>query len=815
MSSITRISTACVIFCFLFWSTTSALAKQFDCTANGPLHFEVTEEEDRPRCAHFDPCRQPFFGTTHLHTGLSFDASIRFVDFASGNDPRGAYQFAQGKGPITLPNIIGLQGVTFPDLNLPPDLRTPVIDRPLDWGGVTDHSEHFGEMGICKNFLTDPDFPNPPGRFSMDCRMINGFYWQPEGEPPGTPFSSPINLLQRTLASNAFTQLTEMNLGPMSMMTRMPVCINNPAECNSAELAVWEEHQVAAEENYDRTSECTFTTFNAYENTSTPAGTNWHRNVFFRNDRVVKQPVTAIDMGVRVNESPTSGGPAGVGEPPSYIGSIVPVDPDVFPVPPGEFVTQPLPERFWNKLERECTLGENITEGKALRCEFLAIPHNSNLGGGVGLVPPLFFTPFNEEDARRRQQFEPLVEIYQDKGSSECRWDPRFNEQVGLTRGDKKDEFCNFELLDTTSLTAASGVGTSEGSGQAVPPSAFNERAFVRNVWKDGLKLADEEFNGVNPFKMGVVASSGSHTGVMGWHPENEKWPGHLGIDDAVPVQRGSTIQNSSGGHSVVWAEENSRDSIFEALKRKETYGTSGTRIVLRFFGGWTFDDSLCSTNFVPEGYAQGVPMGGDLPPRPAGASERTRAGGNSSSRSWRSTKTRGTAKPRFIVAAWMDDFIGTPLQQIQIIKGWVDASGNTHEEVISIAGEKGVPNNPQAGVDKNSCELKGSGFDSLCAVWEDPDFDPNERAFYYARAIERPVCRYSTLWCQKAFGLNPLNPAQCRKDLEKLKAGSAEDQLKANFAASCCSNETTAPIVQTAIQERAWSSPIWYTPER
>jgi hypothetical protein len=335
MNSVSRISTTCVIFCFLFWSITPARAEQFDCTANGPIQFEVTEKEnDRPRCAHFDPCRQPFFGTTHLHTGLSFDASIRFVDYASGNDPHGAYQFAQGEESLTLPNIIGLQGITFPGLNLPPNLRTPEIDRPLDWGGVTDHAEHFGEIGICKNFLVDPDFPDPPGRFSMDCRMLNGFYWQPKGEPPRTPFSAPVNLLQRILASNAFTQLSQMNLGPVSMMTRMPVCINNPAECDSAELAVWEEHQAAAEENYDRTSDCTFTTFNAYENTSTPGGTNWHRNVFFRNDRVVKEPVTAIDMGVRVNESPTSSGPAGVGEPPSYIGSIFPEDPGVFPVPP-------------------------------------------------------------------------------------------------------------------------------------------------------------------------------------------------------------------------------------------------------------------------------------------------------------------------------------------------------------------------------------------------------------------------------------------------------------------------------------------------
>ena len=769
---------------WMFGVQAFAAAEPFDCAAKGPLRFEVTEEIDRPRCDHFDPCRQPFFGTTHLHTGLSFDASIRFVE----NRPDDAYRFARGKSSITLPNLIGLQGVTFPGLNVPPDLRMPTIDWPTDWGGVTDHSEHFGEMGICKNFLEAPDFPNPPGRFSMDCRMINGFYWQPQVGRPATLVS--LSAFQRLLASDAGTLLAVMNNTPVSMMTHLPVCINNSGECDSAELAVWGEHQAAAEENYDRTSACTFTTFNAYENTATPLGTNWHRNVIFRNDRVVRKPVTAIDMGIIPNENPTSGGPAGVGAPPRVFGNIVPPvteDPDVFPVP-HEFVSFPLPERFWNKLERECTHGENITDGKAGRCDWLSIPHNPNLGGGSPpLVPPLFFDPFNDEDARRRQRFEPLVEIYQDKGSSECRWDPRFKEQVGLTQGDKMDEFCNFELLDSTSLSGASGFGG--GAGQAVPPSAFDDRAFVRNIWKDGLMLADETFNGINPFKMGVVASSDSHTGVMGWHPENERWPGHEGIEDAIPVQEPNNIQNSSGGHSVVWAEENSRDSIFEALKRKETYGTSGTRITLRFFGGWNFDDNLCGTNFVRTGYAEGVPMGGDLPPPSPGDA------------------------PRFVVAAWMDDFIGTPLEQIQIIKGWTDASGNTHEKVVRVKGKKGKPKKPQKGVTK-SCEPKGNGFESLCAVWEDPDFNTNERAFYYARAIERPVCRYSTLWCQKAFGLNPLKPNQCRKDLAKLQEGSEQDRTNAGLAASCCSNEKTAPIVQTAIQERAWSSPIWYTPE-
>jgi hypothetical protein len=727
--------------------------------------FEITEV--RERCDNYDPNRQPFFGTTHLHTGLSFDASIRFVDLFSGNNPRGAYRFAKGLQRMQLPDPLGFQG--------PDPLRNPMIDRPTDWGAVTDHSEHFGEMGICKNFLG----LDAPGRTSMECRMLNGFYYQ-----PGTSGS---NAGDRTFASSAFTQITAMNLGPSTRNTRMPLCLNNPTECSASELAVWQEVQRAAEDEYDRTRNCSFTTFVGYENTSTPSGTNWHRNVIFRNDRVVKRPITAIDLAIRPNPSPTTGGPNGVGTPPSYLPDTVPADPDVFPVPPGTVVSHPLPQRLWNRLERECTLGGNITDGIALRCDFVTIPHNSNLGGGIGLIPPMFVDPFNKEDARRHQQFEPLVEIYQDKGSSECRFDPRFKAGTNT-----RDEFCSFEILDTQSLISASGVVAGQ-EGSLIPPDGFNERAYVRNVWKDGLLQAQTMWDGINPFKMGVVASSDSHTGVMGWHPETKDWPGHLGLDDAWPMERSSTIQNSSGGHSVVWAEENSRDSIFEALKRKETYGTSGTRIVVRFFGGWDFAPNLCQTSFVPIGYSQGVPMGGDLPSR-AG-----RKGG-----------------PRFIAAAWKDDFIGTDLEQVQIIKGWVDRNGQTQEKVVLVAGDKGNAKKPEAGIDKNTCQARTPGFERLCAVWEDKDFKPEERAFYYARVIEKPVCRYSTHWCRERIGVDPLDLNRCQKDLSAMMAST--DPLvveNASRGAACCSNQTTFPFVQPVIQERAWTSPIWYDPQQ
>lgn len=226
-----------------------------------------------------------------------------------------------------------------------------------------------------------------------------------------------------TLAANAFTQLTIMNDGPISRNTNLPVCENNPALCAKAEMEVWTEMQRAAEEAYDRTSDCKFTSFIAYEDTSTPLLNNWHRNVIFRNDRVVKRPVTALDMAVHVNPDPLK-----------VPVNTIPVAEVVteadkkraWPVLVGTKVKSPLPQPFWNKLDEDCLQGKNITDGKARRCDFLTIPHNSNLGGGSAEVPPLFLDPFNTDDAKRHLAMEPLGEIYQDKGSSECRYEPRF-----------------------------------------------------------------------------------------------------------------------------------------------------------------------------------------------------------------------------------------------------------------------------------------------------------------------------------------------------------------------------------------------------
>jgi len=737
--------------------------------------FEITE--DRPRCRNYDPKRQALFGTTHLHTGLSFDASIRFVDYANGNDPKTAYLFAQRLSPINLPEPSGAQPLkprrSCKDLPTPTPgngpSRTPCNDEALDWGAVTDHSEHFGVMGFCKNFLGDI-----PESLSMECRMINGFFYEP-GHAINPPFG-------KSLASNAFTQLTVPGLGPVSKNTNLPVCNNNPELCAKAEMAVWDEIRHAAEQAYDRSEDCKFTSFVAYENTSTPLLNNWHRNVIFRNDRVVKKPVNALDMAVRVNTNPTK-------EPIDSVASVVIGKEDaarVWPVPEGTVVTYPLPQPFWNKLEEDCTNGKNVTDGRARRCDFITIPHNSNLGGGGDIIPPMFLNPFNTADAKRHLQMEPLVEIYQDKGSSECRYDPRF-----LAGTNTIDEYCAFEILDSKSLGSASGVG-SGSSGGPEAPDTWGDRAYVRNVWKDGIQYAASgKFDGVNPFKMGVVSAEDSHTGVMGWHPENEQWPGHLGIDDAYPMAEASTIQNSSGGPSVVWAEENTRDSIFEALKRKETYGTSGPHIKVRLFGGWNYPADACGKDFVGIGYAGGVPMGGDLPKR-----------------------TGKEGSPTFITWATWDDFLKTKLQQIQIIKGWVDANGGEHERVYTVAGWAGSPFNPQSELDSKTCKPKEDvGEKQLCSVWRDPQFDPKQHAFYYVRVLEEPVCRYSTLWCRKWIGVDPLNTSQCNTQLAALRSGSKEDKIKADQGAMCCSSQTTSTFVQPVIQERAWTSPIWYEP--
>ncbi|MDX1496970.1 MAG: DUF3604 domain-containing protein, partial [Salinisphaeraceae bacterium] len=289
-----------------------------------------------------------------------------------------------------------------------------------------------------------------------------------------------------------------------------------------------------------------------------------------------------------------------------------------------------------------------------------------------------------------------------------------------------------------------------------------------REAMKEGLNL--EKNLGVNPFKYGFISSSDTHLGTPGNVSESD-FPGHAGAglnpSEGVPGLT-DVIEASPGGLAVLYAEENSRPSLFAAMQRREAYATSGTRPVVRFFGGWDIPANACGrSDFVELGYANGVPMGGDLPAAPGGDSA-----------------------PIFAVSALRDPggpgVTSEPLQRIQIIKGWIDENGEKQEQVYEVAGD---PNNG-ASVDLSNCQTSGSGFASLCSVWQDPDFSVDQHAFYYARVVENPSCRWSTYQCLAA-NVNCDEPESVPEPL-----------------ADCCNTD-----FPKTIQERAWTSPIWYRP--
>lgn len=692
-------------------------------TAMSSAALAFVDGECRP-----DRLKQAFFGETHLHTSMSHDASVRLVP----TTPREAYAFAKGERPIYLVDENGFI-----------DQANPIkIDRPLDWGAVTDHSEYFTEMGLCKrDEIENAGEPNREVLNSLECRILTGSYWRPLSEEEER-FNLPGDAMS-TVVDGVLGFIGTISVRPSSRNAHLPIG-EDPDD------TLWKEMQAAAEEANDP---CTFTSFIGYEITSAPSGVNWHRNVIFANDQVIDFPITAIDLAHKESDDPYE-------IPPRYLG------------PPN--ITE-----LWDGLDDQCLNNEDKPE-----CDVLTIPHNSNLGGGLYFmgneyVPPLFFDPPGSTDkeqrehAEQRQRFEPLVEIYQAKGSSECRWDPRENNGAG-GGVDTSDEFCDFELTDAGSIAAT----TTDLNSPRMSVNEINPKSYVRNVLKDGLRLKQKLK--VNPFKLGILAASDSHNGDMGWRPEDERYSGHSGIKDVNPVSSG-VIQGSSGGLSVVWAEENTRESIFAALKRREVYGTSGTRIRVRFYGGWDFSELSCDsgTALFEAGHDKGVPMGGEMisDPAPLGISQ----------------------QPWFIVHAQMDDFEGgpqTPLDRIQIIKGWVDRFGRTHEKVIHVVGD----------IDTDTRMVDQPGHETLCGVYEDLEFDPAQPAFYYVRVLEKPVYRYSTRYCQVNFGVDPTS-SNCQTQLDSL------GPIDAGKATKCCSNETTVPIVQPVIQERAWTSPIWYTP--
>ncbi len=524
-------------------------------------------------------------------------------------------------------------------------------------------------------------------------------------------------------------------------LNRFAFCGKDGKNCTLAAIPVWQEIQEAADAAYDKSSDCRFTSFIGYEHSGSPGGgENLHRNVLFRNANV---PAEALS-----------------------------------------FMEYSKPENLWKNLQAQCT--------SDIGCDVLTIAHNSNMSNGRYFRRNKNKRPdqdFDKEYASLRNKYEPLMEIYQHKGDSEC---------IGSA-----DELCGFEKFPYNNLIA------DRFDGRLTAPA--KENSFTRYALKEGLAL--EKSLGINPFKYGFIGSTDTHLGTPGLVSETN-YPGHGGAGGGN-TSNGLTdsIGFSSGGLAVVWAEENSRDYLFDAMQRKETYATSGPRMLLRLFGGWDMPSNMCETvnydgsgtalsqgSFVSTGYANGVPMGADLPVRTATA-------------------------PKFAVAALKDPGFkaddpnhplheaGYDLQRLQIVKGWVDNAGKQHEKVYDVAGNA----NNGASVDLNSCSVQGSGEKSLCNVWQDPDFDPSEQAFYYARVVENPSCRWSWQQCSDHLTTTNFNSFE--------QACSKKRQLDEGYQ-NCCLHEHLSSVYPAnideremgtypaTVQERAWSSPIWYQPE-
>jgi hypothetical protein len=487
--------------------------------------------------------------------------------------------------------------------------------------------------------------------------------------------------------------------------------------CRDATSQVWQETIHAAESWNDESELCERTAFIAYEYSSHRLGSNLHRNVIFRGSTV--------------------------------------------PALPTSYVEAPREWELWETLRTEC-------REAGTGCDVLAIPHNSNISNGRMFA--VDYPGARGEEAQRsraalRIASEPIVEVMQHKGDSECRVD-----MPGVAGA--PDELCGFEKFEDFAFQTT-GDGPNTGAcydgmlADYVPhlgPDCLSPMSYARYALVQGL--AEEARIGVNPFKFGLMASTDTHNGLAGGVRERD-FPGHLGLGDDTPQKRVAwdrsipgNAANNPGGLIGIWAEQNTREDLFDAMRRREVFGTSGPRIGVRFFGGWDLAPDLCArSDAVSAAYATGVPMGSDLP-RPID----------------------GRASPRFLLSATRDpgtpDAPGALLQRIQVVKGWVNDAGELEQRVFDVGGDP----EGQAFVDAATCQPRGTGYDTLCTVWNDPDFDPKRRAVYYARVVENPSCRYDAWQCLPLAGEN--RPADC-----------------------------DAADSPATIQERAWSSPIWYGP--
>jgi hypothetical protein len=465
--------------------------------------------------------------------------------------------------------------------------------------------------------------------------------------------------------------------------------------------SIWERLTAAAEE-YNRPG--VFTALIGFEWTSSPGGNNLHRNVIFRDGKAKADRV----------------------------------------IPYSQYDSDD-PEDLWAYMAAY----EENTGGRVL-----AIPHNGNLSNGLMFDVETLHggTSLDRNYAERRARWEPLYEVTQIKGDGEAH--PFLS---------PADEFADYGTWDKGSF------------GPEPKTEEMLEHEYARSGLKLGLAL--EASLGANPFKFGMIGSTDAHTSLATTQEDNffgkatPAEPGAPGrFDEMITgflsepggpdiIQRSQNTLAS--GLAAVWATENTREALFDAMQRKEVYATTGTRITLRVFAGWDFtSDDVVRPDFAHTGYLGGVPMGGDLTEAPAGSS------------------------PKFMVRALRDPD-GANLDRIQIVKGWLDGSGELLERVYDVAvsdgreiGSDGRARTPVGNTVEvaNATYTNSIGDALLMGFWEDPDFDPSERALYYVRVIEIPTPRWTT-YDAAFFGV----------DLP-------ED-------------------VPASHQERAYTSPIWYTP--
>jgi hypothetical protein len=484
---------------------------------------------------------------------------------------------------------------------------------------------------------------------------------------------------------------------------KLPPVVKDPKVVGPIMKSVWEQYTALAEK-YNEPGR--FTAMIGYEWTSVPKGNNLHRNILFR------------DGKSRADQ--------------------------IFPFSSWNSED---PEKLWAWMESY----EKKTGGR-----LLAIPHNANLSNGRMFELTTFTGgPLTREYAQQRQRWEPLQEIIQTKGTSES------HPLVAPV-----DEFLDM------------GIAGWEYGNLALEDAPLSKAMMPTTYLREGLKRGLEQQGklGANPFKFGVIGSSDIHNSLSFMEEDNcfgkmviqepspERWE-HKSKTSSWDAKLGPTRMRytwhyNAAGYAAVWATENTREALWDAMQRKEVYGTSGTRMIVRFFGGFDFTAADAKSRYLAEaGYAKGVPMGGDLAKAPAGKA------------------------PTFLVAA-LKDPAGANLDRIQIVKAWVDATGKGQEKIYDVAwsGSRRPGANgklPPVGdtVDVATATWTNTiGATELATVWKDPDFKPDQRALYYARVIEIPTPRW-TAYDQLRFGVKM----------------SKEVPMKH--------------------QERAWTSPIWYAP--